>query len=99
MKRLVIMFALAATPAFSHEAPSGWSYPLSCCSLRDCRPVTSADVAETPDGYLIRATREIVPYNDSRVKPSGDNEMHLCQQYGDFDNGRVLCLFEPPRGF
>lgn len=99
MKRIAIILSLLAAPAVAHEAPSGWKYPLLCCSNKDCRPVTSADVAETPDGYLIRATGEVVPYNDRRVKPSGDLDMHLCQQHGDFDNGRVLCLFEPPRGF
>lgn len=24
-----------------HDAPKGWSYPFSCCSGFDCRPVTS----------------------------------------------------------
>lgn len=34
----VVMFIAAAiTSAFSHDAPTGWSYPYSCCSGIDCR--------------------------------------------------------------
>lgn len=61
--------------------------------------VSSVDLKQTPAGYLVVRTGELIPYDDVRIKPSGDNDFHLCQQRGDIDNGRVLCLFQPPMGF
>lgn len=78
--------------------PLGWKYPYSCCSDRDCKQA-QGDVKETANGYRIVATGEIVPYGDRRIKDSPDGMFHVCQQAGDFDKGRILCLFIPPRGF
>ena len=85
-----------------HSAPSGWAYPLECCSNQDCREVADADVFEGPDGYVIRATGEVVPYDDARVKDSPDGRFHWCA-LGDGLSGpgetSTICLFVPPRGF
>lgn len=95
---------LLASGAYAHEAPKsvsqplGWLYPYACCSTIDCRPATEGEVRETPNGYLMSATGEVVPYTDKRVKDSPDGLFHTCQQGGNFDTGRVLCLFRPPRG-
>lgn len=72
--------------------------PPLCCSDRDCRQAGDGEVRETPQGYLLVTTGEVVPYRNYRVKPSPDGLFHVCQQAGNFDTGRVLCLFAPPRG-
>lgn len=90
--------------ARAHEAtngggqPMGWTYPFSCCSNQDCRPARPGEVRETVDGYRLTSTGETVPYGDRRVKDAPDGAFHVCQQGGDFDHGRVLCLFVPGRG-
>jgi hypothetical protein len=97
--------ALLASGAYAHQAlptaaqPQGWSYPMSCCSLMDCRRANEGEVRETAGGYLLTTTGEVVPYMDKRVKDSPDGLFHTCQVGGDFETGRVLCLFRPPRGF
>lgn len=84
--------------AAAHDAPSGWSYPYSCCTNHDCRPVSSAAVGEGPKGYTIHATGEVVPYQDTRVRHSPDGDFHWCSVAGK-DDTRTICLFVPPRAF
>jgi len=94
------ILSLFAFAALAHEAPEGWSYPLQCCSLQDCRPTTSGEVKETRDGYLLTSTGEFLAHGDKRIKElSQDGMVHVCQQGGNFDTGRVLCLLTPPNGF
>jgi hypothetical protein len=91
-------------PAWPHQAPisvaqpEGWTYPYSCCSGIDCRPVPESAVSERPDGYVIKATGEVIPYGDRRVKDSPDGDMHWCSVAGREDS-RTICLFVPPRSF
>lgn len=92
------MIFVFQTEAIPHEAPTGWSYPPSCCSNQDCREVATVDVLEGPDGYRIRQNGETVAYGDTRLKDSPDGAFHLCTVAGT-DEGRTLCLFVPPRGF
>lgn len=82
----------------AHDAPSGWSYPFSCCSNQDCRPVATKAVSEKPQGYVINVTGEVVPYKDTRVRTSPDGEFHWCSVAGE-EKSRTLCLFVPPRSF
>jgi hypothetical protein len=80
-----------------HDAPTGWKYPLNCCSNNDCREVADKAVGEVPDGYLIRTTGELLHYGDKRLKDSPDGEFHWCSAAGS-NTGRTICLFVPPRG-
>lgn len=103
---LALLFLIGGgMTARSHEAtntagqPLGWVYPLSCCSLTDCRPAKQDKVRETSQGYRLSSTGEVVGYLDKRVKQSPSGDFHVCQQGGDFDKGRVLCLFAPGRNF
>lgn len=102
---LAAALALSWGDARAHEAtntngqPLGWSYPLSCCSLRDCRPAKAGEVRETATGYVLATTGEVVGYQDKRIKESPSGDFHVCQQGGDFDKGRVLCLFAPGRDY
>jgi len=84
--------------ASAHDAPSGWSYPLACCSGLDCRPVSASRVGETPDGYVIAGTGEVVGYSDRRIRQSPDGDFHWCSVAGA-DDGDTICLFVPPKLF
>lgn len=89
----------------AHEArtvagqPLGWKYSYACCSDKDCRPVAAGEIKETPEGYLLIKTGEVVGYQDTRVKESPDGTFHVCQVAGDFEAGRILCIYAPPRSF
>lgn len=99
----LIMWA-ATTPAGAHDAlptaaqPQGWSYPFSCCSGYDCRAVDQDAIDEKPQGYVIKATGEVVGYSDARLKNSPDQDFHWCSVAGA-DDSRTICLFVPPRSF
>ncbi len=81
----------------AHDAPTGWSYPFSCCSTTDCRRVPADWIREQPDGFTIVMTGEIVGHQDARIKQSPDGEYHWCSVAGSNDS-RTICLFVPPRG-
>lgn len=95
---------LMRSDAWPHDAPrtdaqpQGWSYPWSCCSGIDCRPVSDAAISERPEGYVIQATGEVIAHGDTRLKNSPDGEFHWCSVAGAED-GRTICLFVPPRSF
>ncbi|MFU0505203.1 hypothetical protein [Pseudaminobacter sp. NGMCC 1.201702] len=94
-----VALALAGSPpARAHQAPSGWAYPLNCCSNQDCREVAHKAISERPEGYVIIGTGEVLSYKDGRVKDSPDGEYHWCSADGA-DDGRTICLFVPPRSF
>lgn len=100
-----IAFAAGASlPAAAHDAkptaakPRGWSYPFACCSGYDCREVSSKQISERPEGYVIRGTGEVVAYSDGRLKDSPDGEYHWCSVAGA-DDSRTICLFVPPRSY
>ena len=91
-------------PAAAHDAeptaakPQGWSYPFACCAGYDCREVSSKQISEKPEGYVIRGTGEVVAYSDGRLKDSPDGEYHWCSVAGA-DDTRTICLFVPPRSY
>lgn len=100
------VLAVAATVAFvlvlvvespAHDAPSGWTYPSSCCSDFDCREVSGEAVEERPEGYLIVATGEVIPMTDRKVRVSPDGRFHWCSRGGKPD-GATICLFAPHGG-
>lgn len=100
---LLVMSALRLdAPALAHEAMSGWRYPASCCSDRDCAEIRAEAVTATLDGYVVivrpgehpmwpvgRPEPLVlgVPYLDSRLSPDGHH--HLCID----GSGRMLCFF------
>jgi hypothetical protein len=90
--------AIFATGAWAHDAPSGWNYPLSCCSGYDCREVSANAIEEGPNGYIIKATGEVIPMQDYKVRFSPDGQFHWCSKQGR-DDTPTICLFVPPRAF
>ena len=90
----------AGFPSFAaaHEAKSGWTYPLDCCSGRDCREIAAGLISEKPEGYLIELNGERLGYSDSRIRPSPDGVYHWCSAQGR-DDTRTICLFVPPNSF
>lgn len=96
---LAMLMVWMSIPASAHEAPLGWLYGIECCSNMDCRQLASGDVGEKPEGYLIRLTGEVIPYNDRRIKLSRDEFYHQCTPGGKADAKRSICLYVPNRGF
>ena len=95
---IAIPLICSSVSSYAHDAPSGWSYPFSCCSTNDCRQVSGTDVKERPEGYVIAGTGELLSYADTRLKDSPDGEYHWCSVAGQQDS-RTICLFVPPRSF
>ncbi len=89
--------ASLGTPASAHNAPSGWSYDIECCSGIDCYQAPSSDVKETKEGYLL-STGELIPYSDRRIRRSRDEFFHECKPGGETGSRRSLCLYVPERG-
>lgn len=91
--------------SYAHDAPSGWTYPLACCSDYDCREVGDAytpdakiRVFETAEGYRISSTDETIPYGSRKIRSSPDGMFHWCSVRGKDDSG-TICLFVPPRAY
>jgi hypothetical protein len=78
--------------------PLGWAYGWECCNLMDCREVAPGAVSETPEGYVIKLTGELIPYGDKKIKPSKDEFFHHCTKQGK-PEGETICLYVPDRGF
>ena len=109
MKLISVLAAAAATSPLApltvnaHQAPSGWSYPVQCCSGIDCGEIPTSAVKETPDGYrvtlkpgdhvMIQAPFDtVVPYAKAKAAPDG--AYHICLSPAL----QVLCFFAGPRG-
>ena len=83
-----------AVPASAHDALSGWTYPLSCCSDHDCYEIGPADFETTAAGYRIIASGELLEWTDRRIQPSGDGRWHRCS-YGGAKTALTICFFVP----
>jgi hypothetical protein len=96
------------SPAFSHTAPSGWSYDYpECCLGRECAQVPDTAVREVEGGYRVTIlagqhpmlpvgsapVSGFVPFGDARIRLSGDRWRHVCIVYG-----RIGCVYLPPPG-
>ena len=88
--------------AHTHEAASGWSYPLECCSSTDCWETSSrteTDPVPTPAGWQLQ-DGSIVPFNMTRSSPDG--AFHVCRRGGQVTGAvirpvkRPACLWVPP---
>lgn len=96
---LIAILILSGGDADAHDAPTGWTYPWSCCSSMDCKEVADTAIEATRFGYRITATGETIIYSDVRIKDSPDGHFHWCAHQAGIDAGHTICLFVPPRGF
>jgi len=62
--------------SFVHDAITGMTYPNSCCSERDCKPVLCEELVETPTGWLYIPTGN--HFTPAQVLPSEDRHCHVC---------------------
>ena len=97
-RAVVTAFALLVWLAFprhseAHQAAAGWTYDRACCSNRDCSQINSNEVKIRPDGYHVRG--HIFPYQDKKVRQSGDGFYHLCETP---TSKAPLCLYVPLGG-
>lgn len=88
MTRTILALLCLTVPAWGHEAPTGWKYPLVCCSNRDCNMVTAERVREGPNGYEVtllpgdhdfvtkKPVSYVIPYTKAKVSPDG--AYHIC---------------------
>lgn len=109
---IVFYLAIGLGLGFAHDAPTGWSYPFTCCSNYDCRSVTASsrdmfgapvpgvitEPSATNPNYVINRTGEQIGPDDSRIRMSPDGDYHWCSVAGA-DDGRTIYLFVPPRAF
>ena len=88
----IILLALMSVAAYAHS----W-YPPSCCSDEDCWPTEG--VTATDAGWLIHTSGEVIPYGDSRIRPTPPEAsgFHVCHVGAD-PKARALCLFVPGAG-
>lgn len=103
---LLAVAFLLSQPAHGHTAPSGWQYDHACCSTQDCAPIRVELVQITAQGYRVTVSpgdhplvtepsTYIFPFNDKRVRFSGDQHYHLC--IGLYSKAG-LCLYIPGAG-
>ncbi len=82
-----VVLLLSSAGSRAHD----W-YPISCCSEKDCRPLTEAkgeSVLESTAGWELWDGR-IIARNAAKVSPDG--KFHLCENA----DKRILCFFAPP---
>lgn len=84
-----LLFILS--PAFSHQAVSGWEYPISCCAGYDCAELAADRVSVSAGGYVIDG-KFTVPYSETRNSPDG--LYHACFPQPD----NLKCFWAPPPG-
>lgn len=90
--------ALAISQARGHEAPTGWTYPLACCSNRDCSEIPATAISEGAGGVTILGSGEVIPYGDPRLKDSPDGLTHICRP-PENPKARTICLLLPSKSF
>lgn len=99
---VLVALSTCSDNAPAHDAPKGWSYPVSCCSGIDCREAntkaSAVRVTEKDGGWLISSTGEWIADTDKKIKPSPDGEFHWCSVDGKADT-ETICLFVPPRAY
>lgn len=93
--------------AYAHQAQSGWTYPVECCSdTQDCQAISGRDVSMDDQGYIVTlkpGEHRHVPEGgtfymlDSQIKQSRDDNFHVCIH--EYTNGPgAICLFIPTQG-
>lgn len=95
---IVALLALAflSAGAWAHDPAL---YDTDCCRGEDhggdCAPVKEGEVIQTGDGYLVRITGEIIPFNSSKIRKSRDRQTHRCTIYRLIPESSTRCIYIP----
>lgn len=85
------LIAAAINSADAHD----W-YETSCCSGKDCAPVSDDIVVETKDGIVVKGYG-ILSESDPRVRWSQDERDHLCVSRNSLWGGpvkeKLMCVY------
>ena len=100
---IAALLAVFLLPAQAHE-DARWIQERSiknavgelCCGERDCVPIEENDVRVTQSGYLIKSTRELVPFNEALPLPA--DERALGRYWICHWGGQRKCFFAPASG-
>jgi len=95
---VALLFLVFGYPSLAHEAPTGWTYDVSCCSTMDCREVPNSWVDEQASGITMRPTGELIPTGSHKIRQSKDDRWHWCTRSGK-DDTPTICIYRPLRGF
>lgn len=70
-----------------HFAASGWQYGDDCCGRSDCYQMAEPPMASS-NGWVVG--QETIPFDDPRVRRSGDQFFHRCS-----NSAWTRCLYVP----
>jgi hypothetical protein len=89
----------------AHHTNSGWTYPLECCSERECREIgvghLEAEPVPSSNGWRL-SDGTVIPFHLARRSPDG--HFHVCRRTGE-SVGEIIkpadgpfCLWVPVDG-
>jgi hypothetical protein len=70
-------------------------YPKECCSNRDCMPADRIEWDARGDMQVTVGHRRIWVPQGFAIRPSADNQVHICFHLDDHKFLMPLCLFLP----
>lgn len=53
-------------------------YDFACCPNDDCRSAEVGHVEHAADGYHIAGLKEVIGFDDPRIRTSRDQRYHIC---------------------
>lgn len=101
----IATLALFLAGSFGHAQTHqhGW-YDGQCCNRNDCAQTTLGEVERRNSGWFVVPTKELIPFDDERVKRSLDPLIHRCIFQGPMSDyrgtgpkrrGDTRCLYVP----
>lgn len=83
---IILAMTLYTKPAKSHSWYDGY-----CCNENDCRQTILGEVERHADGWFVVPTKELIGFDDDRIRRSLDPIVHRCVKPG----GATRCLYVP----
>lgn len=74
---LLAAFLFLAMGVVEKSEAHSW-YDGSCCSEQDCYQTGIGEVERRPDGWFVVLTKELIPFDDERIRRSLDPLIHRC---------------------
>jgi hypothetical protein len=101
---LLVWWLFFSTPAAAHDhwiSRGNYSDPVErwhCCGEDDCDPVSPDDIQPTTGGYLIKSTKETIPFKRTiPAEPDDDGvtRYYTCRWKKLSDPNTLRCFFAP----